>query len=104
MAFLKNKSYLLSTPVVFCIIGFLLLISVMLFHRQINTQEFFWPKLSFISYLPAEKGNPIPDNVVKEITQDGRNISPDVIALKNAQRSIKWWYQESHPNLFITQE
>lgn len=108
MNYPKIKNELALTALTFGAIGFVLLVGVMVFHQPINTQLTIASEKDSSVVLDVESGsNPVPDEIVQEITQDERNIlgytSSDPI-FESLTPAMKFLYTISSNNLFLTQE
>jgi len=97
----SSTKYSLSPTIIFVIIGFILLFSVILLHDYINQSE--WVSLPVLAAGQTTKTG-VPDQIVNEITRSEKNISGYPEYLKNASFAMKKVYELNHPQIFITQE
>jgi hypothetical protein len=105
----------------FCLIGLALLLSVMIWHQQINQHPLFkkgvitsdTPELQVAS-MPAvaaptvttptpAAASPVPESVIQEITTDPRNIASYTGPTEEMSPAIKFLYTLTSPNVFPTQ-
>lgn len=99
----SNKNYSLSPTVIFVMVGFILLLSIIFFHGYINQpSRISWPWLVVGTSQAAS--NPVPETILGEIINAKENISAYPEYLKDASYSMKKLYELNHPRLFITQE
>lgn len=107
MNYPKRKNELVITVVTFGAIGFVLLAGVMFFHQPINAQLTIAQENNSVVLNVQSKDNPIPNELVQEITQDKRNIvgyaSSDQ-PFEPLTPAMRFLYTISSDNLFLTQE
>ena len=108
MNYPKRKNELALTVITFGFVGFVLLVGVMIFHQPINMQlTIAQEKDSSVVINVKSKDNPIPDEIIKEVTQDGRNMTgfvSDNSMLEPLTPAMKFLHTISSNNLFLTQE
>lgn len=109
MNYPKRKNELTLTVITFGFVGFMLLIGVIFFHQPINAQlTIAQDKNSSVVINVKPRNNPIPDELIREITQDERNIlgctSNSNSMLELLTPAMRFLHTISSNNLFLTQE
>jgi hypothetical protein len=113
----NTKNQFAVAAATFCLIGLTLLLSVMIWHRQINQHPWFKRdvagvvandlQVAAVSSVPtvANTATAVPDSVIKEITEDPRNLRgqtiPPTAALSPA---LQFLYTLESPNIFPSQQ
>ena len=96
--------------ITFCLIGLALLVSVMLWHQEINQHPLFQKGATADLQVAAVQPVPtsslaVPEQVLKEITEDPRNLRgqavPSAAALSPA---LQFLYTLNSPKIFPTQQ
>jgi len=95
----ENKLIYLLNPVTFVVVGLVLMISIVVFHAQINRVGIID---SFYKVSQSTASKPAPKEVLGEIVTNENNLSARALEFQQAGPSIKLLYQMS-PDFFITQ-
>lgn len=106
----------------FCLIGLAMLLSIIIWHRQINQHPWFQkgvtiaaPELQVASapvpvtspsapvVVPSTASLSVPESVIREITSDPRNLANYVGPTEEMSPAIKFLYTLESPDIFPNQ-
>ncbi|MBN2585309.1 hypothetical protein JXA59_01515 [Patescibacteria group bacterium] len=97
----------------FCLIGLALLLSVMIWHQQINQHPWFKQEMAkaaatnlqvaAVSDTADVPTTAVPASVIQEITTDPRNIAGFTKPAEELSPALKFLYTLDSPNLFPAQ-
>ncbi|MFA5270151.1 MAG: hypothetical protein WC400_00840 [Patescibacteria group bacterium] len=114
----NTESQFVAVAIAFCLIGLALLLSVMIWHQQINEHPWFATDLATtentsnlqIATVPvvtpptaAANSSAVPDSIIKEITTDPRNRVGYTKPAEELSPAVKFLYTLESPNIFPSQ-
>ncbi|OGB85042.1 hypothetical protein A2994_00295 [candidate division Kazan bacterium RIFCSPLOWO2_01_FULL_48_13] len=113
----NTENQFTTVAVTFCLIGLALLLSVMIWHQQINQHPLFKKGAAAavaadlqVAALPVAtpaadlNSTRIPDSVLQEITADPRNLSGYQPPAAELSPALKFLYTLEQPDIFPTQQ
>lgn len=111
MKLFGSQNQFAAVAATFCLVGLALLVSVILWHQKIDQHPLFRKgtaavDLQVAAVQPAPTSSlAVPEQVIKEITEDPRNLRGQTITPTAAlSPALQFLYTLESPNIFPSQQ